>query len=190
MLSWRFLHLRSSKAGVLDAVLDAYAADSATPFAEWVGLGLRPDGPPFRRLTRERVRIALRGPAKSGMLRSGDLIGRRAMTARPLPIALLLAAVGASGAAAQDMPGDVSASGNEPFWRVEIEGEHLRADAPRFRSAVSVGDRAADTRGWHPCDHLRLVEPRPPGVSEPRCGPLQRYHGRPDLSLHRGACIG
>lgn len=36
MLSWRFLHLRSSKAGVLDAVLDAYSVDSAMPFAEWV----------------------------------------------------------------------------------------------------------------------------------------------------------
>jgi len=42
MLSWRFLHLRSSKAGVLDAVLDAYAADSATPFAEWVASAYDP----------------------------------------------------------------------------------------------------------------------------------------------------
>jgi hypothetical protein len=32
MLSWRFLHLRSSKAGVLDDVLDAYATTSGHAF--------------------------------------------------------------------------------------------------------------------------------------------------------------
>jgi protein tyrosine phosphatase (PTP) superfamily phosphohydrolase (DUF442 family) len=36
MLSWRFLHLRSSKAGVLDDVLDAYAPHDNMPFTEWV----------------------------------------------------------------------------------------------------------------------------------------------------------
>jgi protein tyrosine phosphatase (PTP) superfamily phosphohydrolase (DUF442 family) len=39
MLSWRFLHLRRSRAGVLDAVLDAYEADgaeAALPFEDWV----------------------------------------------------------------------------------------------------------------------------------------------------------
>jgi hypothetical protein len=42
MLSWRFLHLRSSKAGVLDAVLDAYAANSVMPFADWVATAYDP----------------------------------------------------------------------------------------------------------------------------------------------------
>ena len=113
------------------------------------------------------------------------------MTARPLPIALLLAAVGASGAAAQDMPGDVSASGNEPFWRVEIEGDTFALMRPPIFDPLFLSVIERQTREeWHPCDHLCLVEPRPPGVSEPRSGPLQRYHGRPDLSLHRGACIG
>jgi protein tyrosine phosphatase (PTP) superfamily phosphohydrolase (DUF442 family) len=36
MLSWRFLHLRSSKAGVLDAVLDAYGHHQDMPFEDWV----------------------------------------------------------------------------------------------------------------------------------------------------------
>ena len=36
MLSWRFLHLRSSKAGVLGKVLDAYAEQQDMPFADWV----------------------------------------------------------------------------------------------------------------------------------------------------------
>lgn len=36
MLSLRFLHLKSSKAGVLHKVLDAYAAHQDMPFAEWV----------------------------------------------------------------------------------------------------------------------------------------------------------
>lgn len=36
MLSWRFLHLRRSRAGVLSAVLDAYATEQEIPFEEWV----------------------------------------------------------------------------------------------------------------------------------------------------------
>lgn len=36
MLSLRFLHLRASRAGVLDAVLDAYGARQDMPFADWV----------------------------------------------------------------------------------------------------------------------------------------------------------
>lgn len=39
MLSWRFWHLRRSRAGVLDAFLDAYEADgaeAAMPFETWV----------------------------------------------------------------------------------------------------------------------------------------------------------
>jgi hypothetical protein len=36
MLSWRHLHMRSSRAGVLGMVLDAYAARQDMPFADWV----------------------------------------------------------------------------------------------------------------------------------------------------------
>lgn len=36
MLSWRFLHLRSSQAGVLDKVLDAYETHKDLPFEAWV----------------------------------------------------------------------------------------------------------------------------------------------------------
>jgi protein tyrosine/serine phosphatase len=39
MLSWRFYHVRNSRAGALDAVLDAYEADgaeAALPFEDWV----------------------------------------------------------------------------------------------------------------------------------------------------------
>jgi len=72
------------------------------------------------------------------------------MTARPLPIALLLAAVGASGAAAQDMPGDVSASGNEPFWRVEIEGDTFALMRPDFDPLfLSVIERQTREDGTH-----------------------------------------
>ncbi len=71
-------------------------------------------------------------------------------TARPLPIALLLAALGASGAAAQDMPGDVSASGNEPFWRVEIEGDTFTLMRPDFDPLfLSVIDRQTREDGTH-----------------------------------------
>lgn len=46
MLSWRFLHLRRSRAGVLDSVLDAYAADggeAVLPFETWVKTRYDPD---------------------------------------------------------------------------------------------------------------------------------------------------
>lgn len=43
MLSWRFLHLRSSKAGALDRVLDAYAAHQQQPFADWVETTYSPE---------------------------------------------------------------------------------------------------------------------------------------------------
>jgi protein tyrosine phosphatase (PTP) superfamily phosphohydrolase (DUF442 family) len=36
MLSWRYLHLRSSRAGVLGRVLDAYEGSRDMPFADWV----------------------------------------------------------------------------------------------------------------------------------------------------------
>jgi protein tyrosine/serine phosphatase len=36
MLSWRHLHMRSSRAGVLGEVLDAYAKHRDMPFADWV----------------------------------------------------------------------------------------------------------------------------------------------------------
>jgi protein tyrosine phosphatase (PTP) superfamily phosphohydrolase (DUF442 family) len=48
MLSWRFLHLRGSKAGVLDDVLDAYAADPGLPFADWVATRYDPARLPRR----------------------------------------------------------------------------------------------------------------------------------------------
>lgn len=43
MLSWRFLHLRSSKAGVLDKVLDAYAREADMRFEDWVTTRYDPD---------------------------------------------------------------------------------------------------------------------------------------------------
>jgi protein tyrosine/serine phosphatase len=47
MLSFRFFHLRGSRAGVLGAVLDAYGADggeAALPFADWVATRYDPEG--------------------------------------------------------------------------------------------------------------------------------------------------
>jgi protein tyrosine phosphatase (PTP) superfamily phosphohydrolase (DUF442 family) len=42
-LSWRYLHLAGSGAGVLGAVLDAYAAAGPVPFRDWLRTGYDPE---------------------------------------------------------------------------------------------------------------------------------------------------
>jgi uncharacterized membrane protein len=53
------------------------------------------------------------------------------MSARSFPLATLLTLCQRNGAA-QEMPEDVTAAGNEPFWRVDIAGGDFTLSRPDF----------------------------------------------------------
>jgi heat shock protein HslJ len=51
-------------------------------------------------------------------------------------LAGILALTVTAAAQADDMPGDVSASGNEPFWRVDVTGDTLVLSRPDFDEII------------------------------------------------------
>lgn len=72
------------------------------------------------------------------------------MRATALPIQTLLACLVVTGAIAQDMPQDVTARGNEPFWRVDVAAEDLTVLRPDAEPLVlSVVERRTEADGTH-----------------------------------------
>jgi uncharacterized membrane protein len=70
------------------------------------------------------------------------------MATRSLPTALAFALLCAAGASAQEMPRDVTASGNEPFWRVVIEAGDFTLTRPDFQPLIlSVTERRTQADG-------------------------------------------
>jgi uncharacterized membrane protein len=67
-----------------------------------------------------------------------------------LPIWVAAATMSGTLALAQDMPGDVTAAGNEPFWRVEIAGAGFTLTRPDFEPLMlSVVERRTEADGTH-----------------------------------------
>jgi heat shock protein HslJ len=72
------------------------------------------------------------------------------MTIKPTPFAALVLLIGATGSGAQMAPGDVSAAGNEPFWRVDIASDAFTLLRPDFDPLMlSVIDRSTGADGTH-----------------------------------------
>jgi uncharacterized membrane protein len=70
------------------------------------------------------------------------------MSARSFPLATLLTLVSATLGAAQDMPEDVTAAGNEPFWRVDIAGGDFTLSRPDYEPLMlSVVERRTEADG-------------------------------------------
>lgn len=70
------------------------------------------------------------------------------MPARVLAAATLLACLTATGARAQETPVDVTARGNEPFWRVDVAAGELTVTRPDAEPLVlSVVERRTEADG-------------------------------------------
>jgi hypothetical protein len=148
MLSWRFLHLVGSKAGVLDAVLDAYAATS--------GHALRRLG---RRLSMTRA-LRCRDNALTAQPRGiryntacwGQC--RRPVMSPVMSQQILSPSRNSSDAcratgAAED-PRRRHRCGNEPFWRVDIAADDFTLTRPDFEPLMlSVIERRTEADGTH-----------------------------------------